>query len=188
MATPTHHSALPDTEKRDPADQKAAARRHPGLPNTEKRDLADQKAATRLERIESFLRRHQALFATQGSVVATWRVYRNRRLGPYFQVVYRQAVGQRDIYIGRSQELADRLRRLLDQFQGAHRERRLFKRLQTQARASLRRAKAQLKELLALRGIEMKGFEFRGVRRALPLLPIRPAPSAAAPGKIPPYG
>ena len=95
---------------------------------------------------------------------------------------------QRALYIGRSQDLADRLRRLLDQFQRAHRERRLLKRLQTHARASLRRVKAQLKELLARRGIQMKGFEFRGVRRALPLPPIRPAPSAAAPGKIPPYG
>lgn len=105
---------------------------HPGLPNTEKLDLADQKAAARLERIESFLHR------------------------------------------------------LLDQFQGVHRTRRLFKRLETQARASLRRAKAQLKKLLAHRGIQVKGFEFRGVRRALP--PIRLAASAAALGKIPPYG
>ena len=184
-STPTR---LPNTEKRDLADQKAADRLHPGLPNTEKRDLADQKAADRLERIESFLRRHQALFATRGAVVATWRVYRNRRLGPYFQIVYRQAGRQRALYIGRSKDLADRLRRFLDRFQGAHRERRLLKRFQTQARASLRRAKAQLKELLALRGIQMKGFEFRGVRRALPLPPIRPAPSVAAPGKIPPYG
>jgi hypothetical protein len=162
--------------------------RNPGLPNTEKRDLADQKTADRLERIESFLRRHQALFATQGTVVATWRTCRNRRLGPYFQIVYRQAGRQRALYVGRSKELADRLRRLLNQFQGAHRTRRVLKRLQTHARASLRRVKAQLKELLALRGIQMKGFEFRGVRRALPLPPIRPAPSAAAPGKIPPYG
>ena len=88
----------------------------------------------------------------------------------------------------RSRELADRLRRLLDQFQGARRTRRLFKRLQSQARTSLRRAKAQLKELLALQGIRMKGFEFRGVRRALPLPPVRLPASAAAPGTIPPYG
>jgi len=162
--------------------------RHPGPPNTEKRDLADQKTAARLQRIESFLRRHRALFAAQGTVVATWRVYRNRRLGPYFQIVYRRAGRQRALYIGRSRELADHLRRLLHQFQRTHRTRRLFKRLQAQARASLRRAKAQLKELLALHGIQLKGFEFRGVRRALPLPPLRLATSAAAFGKIPPYG
>jgi len=159
-----------------------------GLPNTEKPDLADQKTTARLERIESFLRRHQALFATQGTVVATWRVYRNRRLGPYFQIVYRHSRRQRALYIGRSKELADRVRRLLHQFQRSHRTRRLYKRLQTQARASLRRAKAQLRRMLALRGIALKGFEFRGVRHALPLPPVRLAASAAALGKIPPYG
>lgn len=121
-------------------------------------------------------------------MVATWRVYRNRRLGPYFQVVYHLDRRQRALYIGRSPELADRVRRLLDQFQRNHRERRLLKRLETHARASLRRAKTQLKELLALRGIRMKGFEFRGVRRALPLPPIPRAAPAAALGKTPPYG
>ena len=166
----------------------ATQTRHPGPPNTEKRDLADQNTAARLERIESFLQRHRALFATQGTVVATWRVYRNRRLGPYFQIVYRQAGRQRALYIGRSPDLADHFRRLLHQFQNTHRTRRLFKRLQTYARASLRHAKAQLKKLLAFRGIQMKGFEFRGVRRAMPLPPLRLATSAAPPGKIPPYG
>jgi len=179
--TPQH-----PTPKNAPS-QTGTQTHHPGLPNTEKRDLADQKTAARLERIESFLRRHRPLFATQGTVVATWRVYRNRRLGPYFQIVFRQAGRQRALYIGRSKEMADRLRRLLDLFQGVHRTRRLFKRLQTQARASLRRAKVQLKKLLALRGIQLKGFEFRGVRRALPLPPIRLAASDAALGKIPPY-
>jgi len=159
-----------------------------GPTNTEKRPLADQKAAARLRRIESFLHQHQTLFATQGTVVATWRVYRDRRLGPYFQIVYRQAGRQRALYIGRFREMADRVRRLLDRFQAVHRKRRLSKRLQTQARASLRRAKAQLSKMLARRGIRMKGFEFRGVRRALPLPPIPRAAPAAALGKIPPYG
>ena len=120
--------------------------------------------------------------------MATWRVYRNRRLGPYFQIVYRQAGRQRALYIGRSPELADHFRRLLQQLQKPHRERRLFKRLQTQARAALRGAKAQLRRLLALHGVRMKGFEFRGVRRALPLPPIRFAASAAPLARIPPYG
>lgn len=160
---------------------------HAAAPNTEKRDLVDQKTAARLGRIESYLLEHPALFATQGSLQATWRVYRGRRLGPYFQIVYRQAGRQKAIYVGRSQELVERVRRLLDRLQGLHRARRVSKRLQAQVRASLRRTKEQLSEMLAVWGVERKGFEFRGVRRALTPRVSLPA-SALALGKNPPLG
>lgn len=161
---------------------------HAGAPNTEKRDLVDQKTAARLGRIESYLLQHPALFATQGTVVATWRVYRGRRLGPYFQIAYRRAGRQRAIYVGRSEELAQRVRRLLDRLQGLHRGRQVSKRLQAQVRASLRRTKAQLRGLLAVWGIKLKGFEFRGVRRALVTPPVYLRASAVALGGIPPHG
>jgi len=158
-----------------------------GAPNTEKRDLVDQKIAARLQRIESYLLEHPELVATQGTLLATWRVYRGRRLGPYFQIAYRQAGRQRAIYVGRSEELAERVRRLLDRLQGLHRGRQVSKRLKAQVRASLRRTKDQLSGLLAVWGITLKGFEFRGVRRAL-APPISLPSSAVALGKNPPFG
>lgn len=134
----------------------------------EKREAVSQKARERLERVQSYLVARPALFAAQGTVVATWRTYRGRRLGPYFQLAWREGGRQRWLYLGRSEELADRVRDLLDRLQRPCRQRRLFARLKRQARSALRRWKAQLDRLLARWGIELKGFEFRGTRRALP--------------------
>ena len=133
----------------------------------EKQRVVDQKAAARLERVEAQVLAHPALFAAQGSVVATWRVYRGRRLGPYFRVSYRESGRQRSIYLGRCEELARRVRALLARLQRPRRQRRLFARLKAQARSSLRRCKARLKEELAVWGIQLKGFEFRGARKGL---------------------
>ena len=114
----------------------------------EKPHLVDQKAAARFERVRSELLAHRLLFATQGTVVSGWRTYRGRRLGPYFRVAYRDGGRQRSIYLGRCMELARRVRELLARLQRNNRRRRLFARLKAQVRASLRRAKARLSELL----------------------------------------
>ncbi|MHB1034349.1 MAG: hypothetical protein ACYC0Y_06855, partial [Pirellulales bacterium] len=44
----------------------------------------------------------RAIFARQGSVVATWRTRGGARFGPYYQLAYREAGRQRAIYLGRS--------------------------------------------------------------------------------------
>ncbi|MFH1922144.1 MAG: hypothetical protein ABIP48_19950 [Planctomycetota bacterium] len=106
------------------------------------------------------------VFATQGTVVSTSRTYRGRRLGPYFRLAFRKGGRQWSIYLGRSEGLARRVRDLLARLQHPRRWRRASRRLQAQVRASLRKAKAQLRKELAVRGITLKGWEFRGVRRA----------------------
>jgi hypothetical protein len=138
-----------------------------GPPNTEKAEFVDQKAAERFERVRERVAARPGLFAAQGAVVATWRVYRGRRLGPYFRLAYREGGRQRSIYLGRCAELVRRVRSLLARLQAPERRRRVFRRLEAQVRASLRQCKAQLKKLLAPLGIQLKGFEFRGSRRAL---------------------
>ena len=138
-----------------------------GGPNMEKSQVVDQKATERFERVRSYLVARPALFAAQGVVVATSRRYRGRRLGPYFQLAWREAGRQRRFYLGRSLELVDRVRKLLDQLQQPHRRRRLFARLKRQARSALRRWMAEIRPQMAQWGIQLKGFEFRGTRRAL---------------------
>jgi hypothetical protein len=133
----------------------------------EKRESVNQKAKARFERARSYLLAHPALFAAQGTVAATWRAYRGRRLGPYFQVSWRESGRQRWLYLGRCQELAGRIRDLLARLQRRRRHRRLVDRLEGQVRSSLRRWKRQLKQRLAAWGIQLKGFEFRGARKAL---------------------
>jgi hypothetical protein len=134
----------------------------------QQRDSLHQRELPRLERVRAYVRAHPALFAAQGSVVATWRTDAGRRLGPYFQLAWRQSGRQHWLYLGRSNGLAERVRQLLATLQAPRRHRRLIERLNAQVRASLRRSKLELKALLAPLGIQLKGFEFRGVRRALP--------------------
>ena len=133
----------------------------------EKRSPVNQKDAGRFLRVQAFLQAHQALFANQGIVAATWRTYRGKRLGPYFQLAYRDRGRQHWVYLGRSPDLADRVRNLLARLQAPRDRRRQSRRLQSQVRSSLRRAKNHLAQILAVWGINLKGFEFRGARRAL---------------------
>jgi len=60
--------------------------------------VVDQKPHPALELIAS----QPALFQRQGSVVAGWRNYRGRRLGPYHRLAYRHRGRQCSIYLGRS--------------------------------------------------------------------------------------
>ena len=52
-------------------------------------------------------------FATFLPFRSFWRTYRGKRLGPYFQLAYRDRNCQHWVYLGRSQDLADRVRDLL---------------------------------------------------------------------------
>ena len=99
----------------------------------------DQKVAAQFERVRAVVMAQPRRFARQGSVVASWRVYAGRKLGPYFRLAYREGRRQRSIYLGRCAELARRVRELLAELQGQ----------------------------LAVWGIRLEGFRFRGVRRAL---------------------
>ena len=138
-----------------------------GAPNMEKTGFVDQKAAARFERVRTVVLRERRRFAAQGSVVAGWRVYGGRRLGPYFRLAYREGGRQRSVYLGRCMELARRVRELLEGLKRPRRDRLLFARLIAQVRASLRCLKIERKQRLAALGIQLKGLEFRGVRRAM---------------------
>jgi hypothetical protein len=135
----------------------------------EKRRPVDQLPSdqeTRFDRARTFILANPRLFATQGSVVATWRVRRGKRFGPYYRLAYRRRGRQRSIYLG-PRPVADLLRQFLARFQRPHRRHQLYKRLQTQVRASLKTAKIHLAQQLAPLGIILKGYEFRGAARAL---------------------
>jgi len=85
-------------------DQKANARlERVRRRNVGKTGSVDQKANARWERVRLQVLAQRRLFARQGAVVAGWRTYRNRRLGPYFRLTYqdrlpapaRQSLGNR---------------------------------------------------------------------------------------------
>ena len=158
----------------------------------EKPRLVDQNRSAQADRLLAFVRGHAEVFARQGTLVAGWREYRGRRLGPYYRLAYREAGRQRSLYVGRSQGLIGLVRRLLERLQRPFRQSRLLGDLKVRARAALRGHKAVLRRHLAQWGIHLKGFEFRGLRRfaALYRAAIHAVPRLAArqalPGPHPP--
>ena len=131
-----------------------------------------QKIEARFEQVRATILAHAAFFADYGSVQATWRTYRGHRLGPYFRVGCRQRRGRHalgtgaaprptSIYLGRSPELAARVRNLLDDLQQYTRNKRRCEELRRQLRRSLTRAKQELRRLLAQRGAVWTWYERR---------------------------
>jgi heat shock protein HspQ len=128
----------------------------------EKSQFVDQNISTRFERLQAFILDNRPLFATTGAVVASWRYYRKKRLGPFYRLAYRNRNRQCSIYLGRSQLLAEKVRLLLADIQF----RRISRRLRSQIRASLRLHKIQLKNTLLACGYYMKGYEIHKPKKS----------------------
>jgi hypothetical protein len=126
-------------------------------------DAREQDECERFEKIRRLVARRARIFFRQGAVVASWRQWAGRRLGPYYRLAYREQGRQRSIYLGKSESLAEKVRQLLAAVQQPRREERCLERLQANARAALRATKDQLRKHLAVWGIRLKGSEFRGV-------------------------
>jgi hypothetical protein len=137
--------------------------------NVERPRFVPQLDAGRLHTVENFIRTNRRLFSTGGSVVAEWRSRDGRRFGPYFRLKYRQGNVQWSIYLGPSDELAEKVRRLLHVVQ-FHRT---CRRLSARIRASLRCEKKNLQDYLHACGYYMKGFEFHKSRVAGQALPYK---------------
>ncbi|MHB9045564.1 MAG: hypothetical protein ACYC35_06430 [Pirellulales bacterium] len=129
--------------------------------------MENSRPVNQLATIRAQILNRRAIFARQGFVVATWRMRGGARFGPYYQLAYREAGRQRAIYLGRSDALAEQVRVLLAELQQPLRDDRLLDRLAAEARASLRRANAELNRVLGTFGFYLKGrHEFRRLRGA----------------------
>ena len=104
------------------------------------------------------------LFAQQGSVVATWRRYGEKKLGPYWRLVYREGGKQRAVYLGRFGTLVRMVRARLRRLQQYRNLRRYINRSVRETKASLRTVKENLAIQLRRWGLRLKGWEVRGWR------------------------
>jgi len=108
--------------------------------------FTDPKDARRWEQVCRLLDERPKVFARRGSVVATYRRYRGRRLGPYYALIFREEGHRRDpqrtVYLGGNAELADAVRRVLTKTQAPRNqirdERRAQRRRIAQTEAQLR--------------------------------------------------
>jgi tRNA/tmRNA/rRNA uracil-C5-methylase (TrmA/RlmC/RlmD family) len=106
------------------------------------------------------------LFGRQGVVVATWRSYRGRRLGPYYRVEFRHGDKHQSIYLGACAGFAEEVRQWLRDLKRPIRQERAYRRERAKLRAVLRRQKHRLDVELEKIGLYLKGYEVRGFRRA----------------------
>lgn len=107
------------------------------------------------------------LFARQGSINPTWRHRNGVAFGPYYRLAYRENGRQHAVYLGREGPLVDRVRKMLASLQKPLRTKRMFDRLEREARSGLRANNARLAVLLRPLGLRLKGCEIRGWRTAL---------------------
>ena len=120
-------------------------------------------SATR-QRAHEFLLAQRDALARRGAVVASWRWYRGRRLGPYFRLSVRIGGRQRSVYLGANRALAEEIAGELASLQARIRERRKLGRLRAEARKGLTGALRELDVQLARVGLHRKGREIRGHR------------------------
>jgi hypothetical protein len=123
--------------------------------------LVDQ----RFQRVAKRILAQAELMAREAAVVASWCRRRERKFGPYWRVAYRDRGRQKSIYLGRSDSLAEKVRRLLDDLRRPQRERDDWLRLHAQARTELRRQKRMWERQLRARGLYSRGYAVRGMRR-----------------------
>jgi hypothetical protein len=160
----------------------------------EKRTIVDQRRLA----IESFFAAHGERLGRQGAIVSTWRRRGDRRLGPYYLLVTRDAAGrQHTVYLGRSVALVAEVRMTLSSLQASNRRRQKTHAARKALRRSLAAAKRQYDLELAKVGLRRQGNEVRGwaargrgwaagggaadrLAMARPRLPNRPAAAAAA--------
>ncbi len=132
-----------------------------------------------------FIRNNAAIFARCGAVVASYRTRGTAQYGPYFRVAYRIAGSQCSIYLGRSAQLADRVRELLTELQQPRNFRRMCQKADRLRRATLRRVIRQWQQTIRAYGLDLRGCEVRGWRAfGLPRIdkttPLNAAQKAAA--------
>ena len=122
----------------------------------------------KLDRVERFVREHQQQLARQGAVVASWRQYQGRRLGPYYRLVFRDAGRQQTLYLGTDPELAARIRRWLAELQTPARDRRRLRQQYQIMRRGLVRCRAQWQRELNRIGLGLRGSHVCGWRLRRP--------------------
>lgn len=101
------------------------------------------------------------LLAKQGSIIATWRSYKGRRIGPYYRVMFRHNGRLQSAYLGKDGELAAIIQSALDLLREPGRQQREFARLRRQIKRSLMNQKSLFRQRLREQGRDLKGFEIR---------------------------
>ncbi len=127
--------------------------------------FADQKSEPRKEAILKQIHGLRPILSRQGEVVAAWRTYRGKRLGPYWRLTYRRSGPSHWLYLARDEDLVQEVRRLLEQWQKPMRDERQWTAMRKASKRALRVAKVRWTEELARVGLRLQDYEVRGWRK-----------------------
>jgi hypothetical protein len=113
----------------------------------------------------SAVRGLKSVLARQGTIVASYRAYRGRKLGPYYRLIYRAEGRQCSVYLGKSEKILHRVRRLLEKLQKPQQIRRSVMHAAKTAEVAMKQHMAQFRIELLRVGLQLRGFTVRGWRR-----------------------
>lgn len=131
-----------------------------------------QPVDQRRTRLEAFLELHAERLARQGALVATYRRRGTVRLGPYYQLTCRDAVGRQcAVYLGPASPWVEEIRQRLHILQAPQQNQRSLQRAKRAVRRLRAAANAELDEQLRPLGLWRKGAEVRGWAHAHQLRP-----------------
>jgi hypothetical protein len=133
-------------------------------------DSVDQKR----REVFAFLAAHGVLLAAQGSVQESYRLYKGRKLGPFFRLSFREAGQQRSLYIGRDQALAAEIKAQMQKLRAPRAHARQLERCLADCRGSLKVAKLEFRRRLEAEGLRLQGNEIRGWRTQRHLASVPP--------------
>jgi hypothetical protein len=111
------------------------------------------------------IRALKSVFSRQGTVVASYRTYNGRKLGPYYRLAYRIEGRQRSIYLGKSKKILRQVRRLLEKLQKPMQTKRHLRQAQKTFQEVLKKHMAQFRIDLLKVGLQLRGYAARGWRR-----------------------
>ncbi len=127
--------------------------------------VVDQPVEARFASISERIAASREVLSRQGAVVASWRVRRGRRMGPYFRLAFREAGRQVSIYLGQCAELAEKVRLLVAELQAPARLDRVVRQATAAGKAALRACKARMKSVMASWGLYARGWNVFGWRK-----------------------
>jgi hypothetical protein len=115
--------------------------------NVENSRFVPQLHCDRWAAVERFILANRPLFYTHGSVVSEWRSRNGLRFGPYYRLKYREGNIQRSIYLGTSNELAQKVCGLLARLQFNRTCRRVSKKIRASMRLEIKNVQILIQPL-----------------------------------------
>jgi hypothetical protein len=122
----------------------------------------DPSLTQKLAIVREFIEANKNLFVRHGTVIQDWRWHEGKKLGPYYILRFSVDKKPQSIYLGKSQELAEAVRQLLQKLRYHRKFWKTFDQLKREIRKGAIEARRAMREQVTSHGLDLKGHEIRG--------------------------